>query len=111
MTLRLNQTNDPDTVYLVSEEEAVTLIRSRLVNYEGPYLAVIGEEEETFEDCGAAVQRAVEAQHEGASTSVYSKSKPSARWDITSAAITKSAEETIAQLDDEDELMPVDTKA
>lgn len=110
MTLKLNHTLNSDDIETVTEGEALLSLRARLINYSGPYLVSVNGKEQEVDTCDEAVQVGVSAALGNSIVIVKSKSQPSASWTLTPSPVQKTAEETIAQMDDEDEVMPVITE-
>lgn len=107
-TIRVNRTGSTNNGLSLTAKNAQGLVRSRIVNYSGPYLVISNgsSAEESFSDAEAAVLRALELLKDAPLVTVYPASKPQAGFDLISASKPKPIEEAMAQLDDRDELMP-----
>lgn len=95
----------------MEEDQAIALVYARLVNYAGPYKVVINGSaaEQTFEACGEAVSRAVQALADAPAASVWAVGKSSAGWELAQASTPKTQEQAMAQMETEDELLPETT--
>lgn len=110
-TIKVSRAGSVASGLALDPDNARSLVRSRIVNYAGPYFVVSGpSSEESFDDASEAVVRAVELLDTLSSVSVYPASKRSAGFDLSTPK-PRPVKEAIAQLSEEDELMPRDGEA